>query len=116
MSIDKARTILKAVAEQREQWGRHSGFASYAEHDVLDALVFIHLGGYLDMDNTTVAGLKEEKTKARRQTAAANARSTKFQNKAENAQEQIRALADALEEAEKEVCTLQRQLHESIDA
>jgi len=100
MSIERARTILKAVAEQREQWGRHSGFGEYAEHDVLDALVFIHLGGYLDMDNTTVAGLKEEKTKARRQTAAANARAVKFQARAETAEQQVNVLQEALDEAE----------------
>lgn len=113
MNIDKAREVLETIAHQRKQWGKHAGFGPYAEGDCLDALVYIHEAGFLDQDEETVRKLREEKNKANRQTAAANARATKFQNLCDTKDARIKELVVALEESENVIANLRMQLSEA---
>lgn len=109
--IDKAREICAAVASNRARWGRHAGFGSYSEAEVLDALVEIHEEGYLDsIDNP-----RKALSAANRAKGAAEAREQKYKGQLEFANEQIRALTIALEESEEETEQLQVRLQESLD-
>lgn len=113
MNIDKARKILVEVAEQRKRWGKHSGFGAYSADDALDALLFVYEGGFLDHDDETVQRLREEKNKANRQTAAANARATRFQSLCDSKDDRIKELVLALEDAETITANLRMQLSEA---
>lgn len=73
MDLEKAALICKTIAEDRTRWGRHAGFTSYAQHEVLDALVAIHDAGLFES-----VGKHEEVVLANRQRAAAEARASKY--------------------------------------
>jgi len=100
MNFEKAKEILNQVAADRVRWGRHGGFNMYSELDVLDALVFIHSEGYLDVDPEVALDMKSQMTASNRAKGAAEARERKYKGQLDHANEQIRALVIALEEAE----------------
>ncbi len=99
MEVKEAKQILQTVASHRDQWGKHSGWAEYSDQDVLDALLYIHKEGFLDI-SLEDRDLKSQLTAANRAKGAAEARSTKDKRRLDHANEQIEALVIALEESE----------------
>jgi len=101
MNFEKAKEILDQVAADRIRWGKHGGFNMYSDNDVLDALVYIHSEGFLQIDGDEALDMKSQLTASNRAKGAAEARERKYKGQLDHANEQIRALVIALEEAEK---------------
>jgi len=113
MNIDRAKDMMRSVAGNRKRWGKLGGFGEYHQDDIMEALVLVYEGGYLDFDGTDLLGMKAELTKANRQTAAANARATKFQNQVAGRDDRIKELVVALEESENVRASLELQLDQA---
>lgn len=110
----KAKEIVEEVIALRKRWGRHAGFGAYSSQDVLDALHTIGEAGLLE--HKLGENLKEAITAANRAKGAAEARAKNYKNQLDHANEQIRALTYALEDAENDKLTLREQLAESLDS
>jgi hypothetical protein len=112
MNINEARNMVREVAESRQRWGKHAGFGPYHEDDVMDALILVYEGGFLDLDTAALTEMKEKVTLAHRQAGAAKARAEKYKGQVDSLNARIKELVVALEDSELQKAGLEQQVRQ----